>query len=349
MPASPPPPPSSTPAALPEPAAIGSLLVPLDGSPLAEAALPAACALAASLPARLTLLHVLERAAPATVHGHPHLGDPAAAEAYLADVASRLSAECRVPSAEPRGGSQEAVGGKPTHSALGTRHSALPVATHVHPNREGNVAKSIADHAAELGTDMIVLCAHGAGGARGWLAGVMAQQVIRRSAPPVLLVRPLPDGGAPPFAPGAVLVALDGTATSAAALPPALALARAMAVPLELAAVAPTSATIDPGRAPAAIVKPAATAAALDLEAEALAAHLDRLASAARAEGIDTRARVLRGDPAPEIAAHAARLGSAVLVLATHGRGGLDAVWSGSVGSRVVARVAGPLLLVHPA
>jgi nucleotide-binding universal stress UspA family protein len=39
---------------------------------------------------------------------------------------------------------------------------------------------------------------------------------------------------------------------------------------------------------------------------------------------------------------------SGVLALATHGRSGFDALWSGSIGSRVVARGAGPLLLVHP-
>ncbi len=36
------------------------------------------------------------------------------------------------------------------------------------------------------------------------------------------------------------------------------------------------------------------------------------------------------------------------LALATHGRAGLDALWAGSIGSKVDTRVAGPLLLVHP-
>ncbi len=36
------------------------------------------------------------------------------------------------------------------------------------------------------------------------------------------------------------------------------------------------------------------------------------------------------------------------LALATHGRAGLDALWAGRIGSKVVTRVAGPLLLVHP-
>ena len=59
------------------------LLVPLDGSPLAEAVLPAVGALATRFRARVTLLHVLETAAPETIHGQPHLTDPARAQAYL--------------------------------------------------------------------------------------------------------------------------------------------------------------------------------------------------------------------------------------------------------------------------
>jgi len=46
--------------------ALQRLLVPLDGSRLAEGALPVAISLAQHLRARLTLLHVMERSAPTT-------------------------------------------------------------------------------------------------------------------------------------------------------------------------------------------------------------------------------------------------------------------------------------------
>src|SRR5919202_2263342 len=73
------------------PATIKHLLVPLDGSRLAEAALPAATMLAERLGARVTLLHVMERHAPATVHGERHLTRAGEAEAYLNGVASRFA------------------------------------------------------------------------------------------------------------------------------------------------------------------------------------------------------------------------------------------------------------------
>ena len=69
------------------------LLVPLDGSRSAEAALPVASALAARLGASVTLLHVLEHGAAATIHGDRHLHSAETAARYLAEVAaSRFAA-----------------------------------------------------------------------------------------------------------------------------------------------------------------------------------------------------------------------------------------------------------------
>jgi nucleotide-binding universal stress UspA family protein len=306
------------------------LLVPLDGSLLAEAALPAAVALGQRTAARTTLLHVLERRAPATVHGQRHLTDVTEAEAYLAEVAAGFAA------------------------------AGVAVDWHVHPNPEGDVAAAIAAHAAEFGVDLIVLCAHGQGGTAGtlasplraglrvWLTGSIAQQVIRRATPPVLLVRPDESSEAPPFAPATVVVALDGTAEGEAALPAAIALARPFGAALDLVVAVETLGTVTGDRAATATLVPSATAAALDLEERAAAAYLaalrDRLVSA----GLRIRTEVARGEPVRMVTAVAERVGPHVLALATHGRTGLDALWLGSVGTRVVARAAGPLLLVHP-
>ncbi|HET7095147.1 MAG TPA: universal stress protein, partial [Thermomicrobiales bacterium] len=284
-----------------EPVPMHHLLVPLDGSALAEAALPAAIRLGRALPARVTLLHVMERGAPATVHGHAHLDDPAKAAAYLTGVEARFA------------------------------DAGIAVEVHVHPNPEGDVAASIAEHAAEFGADLIVLCAHGEGGLSGWWSGAMAQQVIRRVAPPVLLVRPRPDGMAPPFAPAAAFVALDGGSEGEAALPPALTLARALALGLVLAVVVPTVGTLPGDRAATAIFVPSATAAALDLEQDVAAAYLDGLAARLQPSGVPVRTVVARGDAVRQMAALAEHNGPNILALATHVRAGLDAFWSGSV------------------
>jgi nucleotide-binding universal stress UspA family protein len=65
------------------------LLVPLDGSSLAEQALPAAAYLAQLLPARITLLHLIERNPPSEIHHERHLTDAAEASAYLQDIQQR--------------------------------------------------------------------------------------------------------------------------------------------------------------------------------------------------------------------------------------------------------------------
>ena len=51
------------------------LLVSLDGSHLAEAALPAALFLARMFGAKVTLFHAIEHGAPQEIHGERHLTD----------------------------------------------------------------------------------------------------------------------------------------------------------------------------------------------------------------------------------------------------------------------------------
>src|SRR5205814_8513011 len=152
------------------------LLLPLDGSRLAEAALPAAERLALAFGSTVTLLHVVERGARPTVHGERHFTDRAAADAYLAELIAALAGRGVLASA------------------------------HVHDVPEGDVAASVAAHAAEVNADLVVLCTHGRGGVRGFLWGGIAQQVLRRGTTPVLLVRAAPGHTAPaPFPPGTVL------------------------------------------------------------------------------------------------------------------------------------------------
>jgi len=296
------------------------LLVPLDGSRLAECVLPAAVSLATHLGAGLTLLHVLERAAPVRVHGDRHLRGVPEAETYLSEVASR----CR---------------------ALGTE-----VDRHVHPNEEGDVAKSIIDHAADLGVDLIILATHGGGGARRVLFGSVAQQVLRGGSRPVFLIRP-PDAAAPQrdgrFDLERVLVPLDGSPPSEAALPAAMVLARAYGAEVHLLRIVPTLATIAGERASAARLVPTATAASLELEEGEARDRLEGIASQIRTAGIRLSTAVGRGEAAQGVLDQALRVRAGLIVLATHGRTGLDAVFSGSVASRIAAKSPLPLLLVR--
>jgi nucleotide-binding universal stress UspA family protein len=295
-----------------------TLLVPLDGSPAAEAVLPAAIVLAKRLGAEVALLHVLERNAPDRVHGEQHLTGEADAASYLQRIAEQFTVE------------------------------GIPVTLHVHLVPVGDIPLSIASHAAESGASLILLSAHGAGSPRSWLTGAVAQGVIRHAAPPVLLLRSNAKRSVP-FAPQEVVVALDTERQGEVALPHAMRLARSLEIPLRLLVVVPTAETIPGDSSAAARLLPGGAAAALDLEATASEDSLAELVRRIATTAGDVRlvTDVARGDPAQVIIARTQARPS-ILALATHGRVGFDAIWSGSIGSRVIARGSGPFLLVHP-
>jgi nucleotide-binding universal stress UspA family protein len=155
------------------------LLVPLDGSKMAESVLPAVAYLARTLDAKVTLVHVIEHKPPSEVHGEHHLGNPEEAGSYLAGVSRR-----------------------PILSGISVRH-------HVHTSAVEDVAKSIYEHIGELGTDLVVMCSHGRSGIRGMVVGNIAQQVIREGITPVLLIQPPEDDSELQFACRRFLVPLD--------------------------------------------------------------------------------------------------------------------------------------------
>jgi len=138
---------------------VKTILVPLDGSTLAEAALPPAIDLARERGARLILLRATE------AHGSP-LADPAeaqvtavrGAEAYLAGVRTRIHA------------------------------AELPaVDTSVW---YGPPADAIVEAARFRSVDLIVMSSHGRSGLGRLVLGSVAETVLRATAVPILLIRP---------------------------------------------------------------------------------------------------------------------------------------------------------------
>jgi nucleotide-binding universal stress UspA family protein len=296
------------------------LLVPLDGSHLAECVLPAAISLGVRLNARVILLHVMERAAPPVIHGDRHLTETGRAEEYLSEIASRYAIR------------------------------PVEIERHVHPNLEGDVAKSIIEHEIALRADLVVLSTHGRGDARRVLLGSVAQQVLRRGARPVLLIRPA-DPSSPAVAEGfelgRIVVPLDGAAPSEVVLPLSVTFASAWGAEMVLMQVVPTLATVSGERAGVARFTPAATAASLEMEEAAAEKYLKTVAVQFQTSGVPVSVSVARGDPAQEILDTARRSGAGMIAMATHGRAGLDALVSGSVASRVAAKYPHPILLVR--
>lgn len=295
------------------------LLVPLDGSPLAESVLPIARYFAARLHATIILFHAIEEGAPATVHGQRHLSGVQEAQSYLDEIAERL-----------RHG-----GGAP-----------VAVEANVHPVEQTRVALSILEHVNELNADLIILCAHGRGGLRDVLVGSIAQQVIQRGTTPVLFIRP-DDGADAGFQLKKLLLPLDGTPNHEPALPIAAELAREFDAALHLLTVVPTSGTLSAERAATGMLLPTTMNAVLELSERGAVEYLENISAGLLAQAIPTQATVARGDPPTAILAAVDREQADLTVLATHGHGSLDAFWSGSVTPKVLDRTRVPVLLVR--
>ena len=293
------------------------LLVPLDGSALAEAALPTAAGLARRLGARLTLLHVLEALPPETVHGQPHLAQADEAERYLEGVAQR------------------------------PLFGALVVDLHVHLHRAGDVPESLMAHAHELGADILVLSTHGGGGLRDLLFGSIALRALQRGQTPLLLVSPTADGGSPPFRCERILVPLDGSAGHEPSLPVASGLAQACGARVDLVMIVPTPGTLSGHQAATRALLPLATKAVLDLAEREAAEYVQQLSGRLASSGVASTAYVGRGEPVASLVEAAEQVAADLVVMATHARGAIAGFWSGSLTPQLMQRLGRPMLLVH--
>lgn len=299
-----------------EEATFRHLLVPLDGSPMAESSLPPAARLAELFRARVTLLHVLEPRPPASVHGARHLADRAEAKAYLETAAEWLSGR------------------------------GAEVDTHVHaPGMEA--ARGVAEHVRELDADLVILCAHGGRGLRGFLQGRVGQQVVGEASSPVLVVPAVEAGRDVEWRCRRVLLALDEEGGEAEVLGPGRSLAKAADAEIGLVRVVPTAGTVSGDRRWPARLLPKGARAVLEGEKRHAVEWLSRLGGELEEEGFEVRAVVERGDPVRGIRAAARRLDADVVVLATRGLAGLPAVWNASVAAGLIERTRRSVLLVR--
>jgi nucleotide-binding universal stress UspA family protein len=146
--------PEKAPGLNPEPV-LDNILIPLDGSALAEQVLDPALDLARLMGARCSLLRVVEtRSSPAdrALCGSP---EKAQAEAYLERVAARV------------------------------REQGLPVRTRVAVAR--HAAEAILEEASAQASDLIALATHGRGCLQRLLLGSVAEKLVRAAASPVLV------------------------------------------------------------------------------------------------------------------------------------------------------------------
>ena len=290
------------------------ILVPLDGSRMAEAALPVAVSLAEALHAPVTLLHVIEQDAPSEVHHDRHLTNPQEAQEYLDEIARSSFPE------------------------------EIKVEVHIHSAPVADVPLSIIEHAKqELQPDLILLCSHGKSGIREILFGSIAQLVAAAGDTPVLLIKP--EHVNTPFKVRKILVPLDNESIHDLVLPYAITLSRAYKAQIDLLCVIPTLGTDSGMHAAAGSMLPATAVAYLDIAEDIAQEHFQEHLDEFSSVGLPASAEIVRGDPASMIAKTAERLDSDIILLGTHGRVGMDAFWNRSVTASVAKKSNIPLLL----
>lgn len=227
------------------------------------------------------------------------------------------------------------------------RAERLPMSLPVHCLVEvGKPAVMIADWNKHDPTRLIAMATHGVAGARRWLLGSVASKVLQTATNPVLLVRPI-DGDREPAAPAlkTIIVGLDGSELAEKVLPYASAFARKLnlGVVLLQAYDMPIDALLIRGADfPRQFSQ---RKAQVEKEAEKYLAAKAAMLRDSGIEQVTIAA--LEEEPANALMDRAAKKGGALIAMTTRGRAGLNRWYMGSVAERVVQHSGAPVLLVR--
>jgi nucleotide-binding universal stress UspA family protein len=298
-----------------------SVLVPVDGSRLAEQALPIALAIAerAQSKLRVVLVHQLLQPLvvmePGYLYTRTELTLQKADRDYLRGLVGRLRKRM----------------GRSVSSAM----------------LKGPAAATLAEYVRDVGVDLVVMTTHGRGGIqRAWL-GSVADQLIRSLEIPVLLMRAgQSDSAASSVNLSEILLPLDGSPLAEAAIEPAMALARLWDAEISLVQVVqPVALTTDPPLAFPTEIDDQLTA----IRREAAQDYLRDVAERLREQGVRASGVAFLGGGVAETLLHLARPERVgLLAMATHGRGGVRRLVLGSVADKLVRAAEVPVLVCRP-
>ena len=303
------------------------ILVPLDGSQLAETAIPHAVALAVAQDCSITLLRVVPMPPSLATTAWtmpPVVGlwegwdeEVITAEKYLETVADRLLAE--------------------------TKGLFIDVYTAL---LKGDPASNILYY-AQIHSEVITIAmsTHGRSGLGRWVFGSVAEKVLHGSSLPLLLVRhkegeALPEHFEPPTY-NSLLVPLEGSDFAAQALKYAEDLALSTKASITLLSAVPDAPLLTD------LVAPPVMPMEWEDETEKFTTYLNETAEDLRARGFMVNTRIEHNLPADAILHFAHVNHPALILMATHGRSGLSRMWLGSVAMKVVQAAGCPVLLVR--
>jgi nucleotide-binding universal stress UspA family protein len=207
------------------------------------------------------------------------------------------------------------------------------------------IIESASTHAATL----IVMATHGYGGLRRWALGSVTDRVVQSSNMPVLVVRGHRHVLRSPATPSQlkrILVPLDGSELAEQALPLACMLAEVAHADLHLfQAVFPISGALYPSEL---LTSP-------DVEPEALlksicrntTTYLEYVASTLHHPCYSVSVGTTVGHPAEAILIEAEQQHADLIVMVTHGYGGIQRWALGSVADKVLRATTTPILIIR--
>lgn len=202
----------------------------------------------------------------------------------------------------------------------------------------GKPAEEIMAEAERHRDALIVMTTHGRSGIGKRLFGYVTDRVVHSSTVPVLIIR---SGAARPTIPSfqSILVPLDGSALAETALTYAGQLAEAVNAEIQFVRV------VGAGDAAGSLWMMPEVIEELVRESDD---YLTAVASRLSGEGRQVKTKTLIGFTTTEILAYEEDTKPDLVVMATHGRGGLDRLVFGSVAERVLQAGTVPVLMVRP-
>ena len=287
------------------------ILIPLDGSEFAEAALPYGKEISRTFESEVILLHVCTHDCRNHLHMH---------EIYLDSLTEALVHD----------------------SPKGLPQNAIPNVTA--KIEAGNPLETIGIFVEKNNIDLIIMTCDGASGQKNERLGSVADHISRTVKIPALLIKSriaeLHENDRPSIK--RILVTLDSSALSKLALPAAEGLANKLQIPMTLFQMARDSYPYYGEPAPFVDYEKMAAD-----EERKVRAEISSLAEELRKKGQIVEWEVTSGsDAAQEIIKISQKLGNCLLVMSTHGRSGLRRWALGSVAEQVIQQVEVPTLLV---
>jgi nucleotide-binding universal stress UspA family protein len=212
-----------------------------------------------------------------------------------------------------------------------------------------SIAGTLIQYAETVAADLTIMTSRGHGPVSRLLFGSVADEYLRRTTGPTLLIQgdaaTVPDPSVEPRV-SRVIVPLDGSDLSEQAVTPALTLfdwyGCEITLLLVLDAVEDIRQLMERVEGSISHRWTAQTAAPIAGE------YLQRVADRLRREVSKVQTKVVEHGSAADVIMAEAADSTTAIAMATHGRGGLTRMIFGSVADKVVRRATGPVLIVRP-